>query len=208
MAHSTDSPQLDFDISERANRQGGAWLLHAPTREQWAWVDTFTPDECDSIIEIANRQRRDTAETVGRAGQTKRDSGVTFLHPSAHTEWMFRRLTDTITTANKFFEFDLTCLAEGVQFTEYLAPGGKYDWHVDAGPGVDVRKLSLTVQLTDPDNYEGGELELNADGEPVTMDKVRGRAFAFPSWVLHRVKPVTTGVRHSLVVWVAGPAFR
>lgn len=204
----TDSPHFDFDISERANRRGGAWLLHAPTREQWAWVDTFTPDECDSIIEIANRQRRDTAETLGRAGQTKRDSNVTFLHPSGHTDWMFRRLTDTITTANKFFEFDLTCMAEGIQFTEYLAPGGKYDWHVDAGPKVDSRKLSITIQLTDPDDYEGGELELNPDGNPITVDKTRGRAFVFPSWTLHRVKPVTKGIRHSLVVWVAGPAFR
>jgi len=208
MGHLTDSPRLDLDIAERATQEGAGWMLERPERDLWAWADAFTPDECDSIIEIANRQRRDTAETLGRSGQTKRDSGVTFLYPSGHTDWIFRRLTDTVTTANKFFEFDLTCFAEGIQFTEYLAPGGKYDWHVDAGPGVDVRKLSLTIQLTDPDDYEGGELELNPDGEPVVMNKVRGRAFVFPSWTLHRVKPVTAGVRHSLVAWIAGPAFK
>lgn len=208
MDHSTDSPCFDFDISERADRSGGGWYLDNPPTESWAWVDTFSADECDSIIRIATRQGLIDGETAGRAGQHFRQSNLTFLHPSGHTDWIFRRLSDTIATANQFFGFDLVSMNEGIQFTEYVAPHGKYDWHVDAGPGTSIRKLSLTIQLADPDSYDGGELELNPDGQPVTMDKVRGRAFVFPSWTLHRVKPVTRGVRHSLVVWVAGPPFR
>lgn len=208
MAHSTDSPHLHLDISERANRSGGGWYLDSPPTEAWAWVDTFTPEECDSIIRIATRQGLVFGETAGRAGQDRRNSNLTFLHPSGHTDWMFRRLSDTITTANQFFGFDLVSMNEGIQFTEYVAPDGNYGWHADSGPGTSIRKLSLTIQLTDPSDYDGGELELNPDGTPVTMDKVRGRAFAFPSWTLHQVRPVTRGVRHSLVVWVAGPPFR
>ena len=208
MAHSTDSPRIDFDISERAARSGGGWYLNNAPIDSWAWFDLFTPDECDSIIRIATRQGLVSGETAERAGQSLRNSNLTFLHPSGHTDWMFRRLSNAIATTNQFFGFDLISLNEGIQFSEYTAPDGNYDWHVDAGPGTSVRKLSLTVQLTDPNEYEGGELELNPDGQPVTMDTTRGRAVAFPSWTLHRVKPVTRGVRHSLVVWVAGPAFR
>lgn len=208
MDHLTDSPRFDFDIADRAARGGGAYVLHPPFRENWAWVDTFTADECDSIIQIARRQRPDRAETWRRDAQSRRDSEITFLYRSGHTEWMFRRLADTVRAANTFFDFDLTCMGEGLQFTEYRSPSGKYDWHADSGPNMPVRKLSLTIQLTDPDDYDGGELELSPSGDPITMEKTRGRAFAFPSWTLHRVNPVTRGVRHSLVVWVAGPAFK
>lgn len=208
MDHLTNSPQLDFDISDRARQEGGGWFIRHQHRDLWAWVDAFTADECDSIIDIGTRRGFMNAETGGRSGQERRDSQIRFLMPSGETEWMFRRMASVIETVNPFFQFDLTVMNEGIQFTRYESPGGKYEWHIDAGPGNSVRKLSLTVQLTNPDDYDGGELELNPEGEPLTMDKARGRAFAFPSWTLHRVKPVTRGVRHSLVVWVAGPPFR
>jgi len=208
MDHLTDSPRLDFDIGDRVARQGGGWLLDTPNRDLWAWADAFTSDECDSIIDIATRRQFDKGETGGRNGQHKRKSQVRFVMPSAETDWVFRRMTNIVHTVNKFFDFDLTAMNEGIQFTRYESPGGNYDWHTDYGSGMTTRKLSLTVQLTDPDEYEGGELELNPDGEIVTMDRIRGRAYAFPSYTLHRVKPMVTGTRHSLVVWVTGPAFK
>lgn len=208
MDHLTDSPRLDLNVGERVSRAGGGWFLDAPSRDLWAWADAFTPDECDSIINIATRRQFSKAETGGRGGQHKRNSTVRFLMPSAETDWVFRRMATITQTVNRFFEFDLTAMNEGIQFTRYESPGGNYDWHTDYGPGMVTRKLSLTVQLTDPDEYEGGELELNPDGEVVTMERVRGRAYAFPSYTLHRVKPMVTGTRHSLVVWVGGPPYR
>jgi PKHD-type hydroxylase len=208
MDHLTDSPRLDLGLSERVSRQDDGWFLDTPTRELWAWADAFTADECDSIIEIATRRPFERAETLGRTGQHKRNLQIRFLRPSAETDWVFRRMTDVTKFVNQYFEFDLTIMNEGIQFTRYESPGGKYDWHTDYGPDMLRRKLSLTVQLTDPDEYEGGELELNPIGDPVTMDRVRGRVYAFPSYTLHRVKPMVTGTCHSLVVWVAGPAFR
>jgi len=208
MDHLTDSPRLDLSIGERLERQSGGWFLDNPERELWSWSDAFTPDECASIVETTTRRGLLSAETGGREGQYKRNSQIRFLKPSAETIWVFQRMVNVVKSANEFFKYDLTAINEGIQFTQYQSPGGNYDWHTDYGPGMVTRKLSITVQLTDPKDYEGGELELNPTGEVVTLERVRGRAYVFPSYTLHRVKPMVTGTRHSLVVWVNGPPYR
>jgi len=88
-------------------------------------------------------------------------------------------------------------------------PGHYYDWHVDRGQGAVAgrRKLTLSVQLTDPGTYVGGELEINADGHPFSAPRAQGTAVAFAAPTLHRVAPVVSGLRHSLVAWVHGPQF-
>jgi len=208
MAHSTEGLRLDHDMGDRLTRGGGGWQLVDTPQDLWAWADVFTPEECDSIIEVGRSATLCRATTTGSEDDPRRDSSVAFLYPDEMTGWIFRKLAGAIVATNAFFGFDLTQMMEGIQFTEYRAPGQNYGWHVDAGPSVSIRKLSLVVQLTDPDEYEGGELELNPHGDGLIMGKVRGRAYAFPSWTLHRVKPMVTGTRHSLVVWVTGPAFR
>jgi PKHD-type hydroxylase len=70
-----------------------------------------------------------------------------------------------------------------------------------------TRKLSLVVQLSSPDEYEGGGLEIMASSEPVQVTKEKGLICAFPSFILHRVTPVTKGTRRTLVIWIAGPDF-
>jgi PKHD-type hydroxylase len=82
-----------------------------------------------------------------------------------------------------------------------------YGWHLDYGGGIS-RKLSLAIQLTDPSEYEGGNLQIMTSGEPQNMRKQRGLIAVFPSYVLHQVTPVTQGSRQSLVAWVSGPAFK
>ena len=80
-----------------------------------------------------------------------------------------------------------------------------------------IRKLSVTVSLTDPKEYKGGELEfdfrnLDPDKKPniraCTEILPKGSLVVFPSFVWHRVKPVTKGVRHSLVIWNLGYPFK
>jgi PKHD-type hydroxylase len=76
-------------------------------------------------------------------------------------DWVFRRVTDiTLNLNERFFKFDLFGLNEGFQFTNYEAPSGKYGKHVDRGMNIPVRKLSISIQLTNPEEYEGGELYL------------------------------------------------
>jgi len=123
--------------------------------------------------------------------------------------WAFRRVTDTILNLNeRFFGFDIFGLNEGFQFTNYKAPSDKYGKHVDRIFNFTVRKLSVSIQLTDPKEYEGGELYLYEGDEGILMDKKQGTLIMFPSFVLHEVTPVTKGERNSLVTWVTGNQFK
>ncbi len=80
---------------------------------------------------------------------------------------------------------------------------------MDCGPGNgSPRKLSMVLQLSDPSEYEGGDLELFTSANPIITKKQKGIIHAFPSYVMHRVTPVTKGVRKTLVVWIAGPRFK
>ena len=106
-----------------------------------------------------------------------------------------------------FYQFKLTEITEQIQYTVYNAEDqGYYDWHIDMGPGKARRKLSLVCQLSDPSEYEGGELQINT-GNIIVPEKEKGTVILFPSYLLHRVTPVTKGTRRSLVLWIEGPAF-
>lgn len=191
-------------------RQGGGWSLQVNRPYSWAWADTFTADECERIINFADSDLTDGVTLDGKSGH--RRSSVRFLYPEPQAQWMFERITGIVTQTNdEYFGFDLTALIEGFQFTRYESPSGHYDWHCDMAANTAPRKLSLTIQLSDPDNYIGGDLQLSrggAENDIEVMSRERGRAFLFPSWMPHRVTPVTEGVRYSLVAWVTGPPFR
>jgi PKHD-type hydroxylase len=103
---------------------------------------------------------------------------------------------------------------ESVQVGEYVSEEkGYYDWHMDmlrATEGPGIRKLTAVLQLTDPDEYEGGDLEIRLPftEEVVTVPKGQGNIVVFPSFLYHRVTPVTHGSRSTAVAWFVGPAFR
>lgn len=112
----------------------------------------------------------------------------------------------------KSFGFDIQWLPS-IQFTEYPAESqGHYDWHVDVFWETQEfyqRKLSMVVQLSDPGDYEGGELQLDEWKRPdPDLLKKRGSVIIFPSFIKHRVTPVTKGIRRSLVAWIEGPLWR
>lgn len=100
-----------------------------------------------------------------------------------------------------------------IQFTEYHASeNGHYSWHHDIdwhrNDGLD-RKLSVTVQLSDPSEYEGGDFQFSETESPdPEQSKVKGTVLVFPSYLQHAVSPVTSGVRRSLVAWFEGPKWR
>ena len=109
------------------------------------------------------------------------------------------------------FNFDLTDFGESAQVARYGAERqGHFDWHSDIGAGnwAAKRKLTIVVQLSDPADYDGGTLELRPDSNVAQAPRARGTATVFPSFVLHRVTPVTAGTRWSLTLWSHGPAFR
>ena len=113
----------------------------------------------------------------------------------------------------QFYNFNLNGF-EKFQFTEYLSKdSGYYDWHIDCFLGKPdpsmqaMRKLSVSIILND--DFEGGEFEFNEgdSSDAIKVDVKKGTALLFPSFIGHRVKPVTRGNRYSLVVWVYGPKF-
>lgn len=138
-----------------------------------------------------------------------RSSDITWLYASDDLQWVFQRVTDTVLNLNdRFFKFDLFGLSEGFQFTNYKAPSGKYGKHIDRSIDLPVRKLSLSIQLTDPKEYEGGDLYLYQEEKGDIMKKEQGTLILFPSYTLHEVKPITKGERNSLVSWVTGKQFK
>jgi PKHD-type hydroxylase len=214
MARSTKPLNLQIELPKQAHadQAGGSWTFQTDLVENFAWqADLFSPEELDAIIRIGEQIETAKALTGGDLGvpnENIRKSGTAWMFPNEVTNWIFERLAHASLIMNgQYFGFKLTGMEQGLQFTTYEAPGGHYEWHIDRGGQFGCRKLSLSVQLSDPDDYEGGELELWYGGEPTVIDKQRGMTVWFPSWAMHRVKPVTKGVRRSLVCWISGPSF-
>jgi PKHD-type hydroxylase len=184
-----------------------SWQFQSDKTENWAYMDNLlTPEECAQIIAIGNAKLQE-ANTVGENNGV-RESQVSWLY-SSDLEFAFRRVTDGILNLNsQFFNFDLFGMAEGFQFTRYDAPTGHYGMHIDKSINGAVRKLSLTIQLSSPEDYKGGELALYFEEKADIMSKELGKMIIFPSYVLHEVRPVTKGTRYSLVAWVTGKPFK
>lgn len=181
------------------------------------WENAFDDEKIKEIIEIGESLNISDA-TVGAANSEiavlnpyVRKSSVSWIHLNEKTSWLYDRLAYIVRKTNSdCFGFDLYGFVEHLQYTIYNGESeDRYDWHVDfANNDVSPRKLSLTLQLSDPSEYEGGQLELFFSDSPFQVPKQKGLMCLFPSWTLHRVTPVTKGVRKSLVVWIAGPTFK
>ena len=144
---------------------------------------------------------------AGRSSQDIRQSDLAWLPDTKDLAWVDARLTRLVADANRqLFGFALDGFDEQSQLAAY-GPRQHYDWHIDRGQGriASRRKLTVSVQLSPPGAYEGGDLELNADGCPFQAPRSQGTAIIFAATTLHRVKPVISGLRHSLVVWAHGP---
>ena len=184
-----------------------SWNLENDCVHFYAYCEkAFSKKECSKIIDIANKKGLVQGTTRGKSDA--RQSQVSWLYPVDDMVWAYQKVTDITTQLNnRFFKFDIFGLNEGFQFTNYKAPSDKYNKHVDRGHNTPVRKLSISIQLTDPKKYEGGELIIYDDHKGTVMSKEQGTVVMFPSYVLHEVKPVTKGERNSLVCWVTGKAF-
>lgn len=176
---------------------------------------TFTADECSRLRTLIAERKQLASTQNGDPGLTDvRRSELRWLN-YADAPWAFDRLRGVALMANKAYGFDLVGL-DSLQLTQYeSAYRGHYDWHMDfgTGPNMRFRKLSVVVQLTDPDAYEGGELFVCTSSDTrssmtMPVHKELGCAVVFPSYMVHRVSEVTSGTRHTLVGWVEGPPFR
>jgi PKHD-type hydroxylase len=186
---------------------------HALRIEPWVWWEgAFTEQELNWLQAEAKRAESNAQVGGGGGGVVDsniRRSQVSWLNNNPDTKWVFDKLADVVSKMNaQHFRFDLTGFGETLQLTNYdQSENGMYGWHQDYGGGIS-RKLSMAVQLTDPAEYEGGNLQVMTAANPQNIRKQRGLIAIFPSYVLHQVTPVTQGSRQSLVAWVSGPAFK
>lgn len=178
------------------------------------WENGFSESQIARIIELGERQPMqpatvDNGDNYGVVDKIRK-SEVSWLTNTNETTWLYDSMGYICRMINgQFFGFDLYGFIEDFQYTVYRPDGDHYTWHVDKGIiNNSPRKLSMVLQLSDPSEYDGGDLEFYVQGEPLKAEKKKGLVYVFPSWVLHRVTPITRGTRRSLVVWVAGPKFR
>jgi PKHD-type hydroxylase len=193
------------------------WYLESKELQPWVFLDNvFTEEECDKIIDIGNSLQRETAKVVssqfGLAESNIRKNSVSWINsnnPEHH--WIFQRCAGAVFNLNKqFYNFNLEYI-ECLQYTIYDKIGDHYDDHLDnLIKGIHYRKLSFSVQLDSPDNYDGCDLVIKTGAADVNKEqkRTRGTMVAFPSFMLHEVTPLLNGQRRSLVGWVCGPTFK
>ena len=190
------------------------WPLFKPPQDNtsWTWREhVFTDAELDRIVAQGEDQGMADATVGAGAVNTYRSSHISWL-PTDDPEydWIYSTLAPIIQRVNaEHFNFDITHILP-LQFTRYDAEtNGHYSAHLDLGKSAPNRKLSFSLQLSDPYDHEGGILQFPYNRtEPEQAPRARGKIIFFPSYMLHEVTPVTRGTRHSLVGWVAGPLFR
>jgi PKHD-type hydroxylase len=182
---------------------------------QATFVANFlTPAECGEIIGYGeNCLTLNAGKTEDHQVREKlRKSEIGWLNPNSELRWLFDKVKDCVNAVNSdWFRYNLSGF-EGIQFTKYSSSGGGdfYSSHVDTAslPGGSVRKLSFTVQLSDPESYSGGDVLLYTSlTDSVNLSRAIGSISFFPSYSIHEVLPVTRGLRYSLVGWACGPAF-
>lgn len=182
------------------------------------WPNQLPKETIDEIINECQKYPSQEA-TIGldniKADSNYRTSEIRWIDKfNPESRWISDIIFDFAQMANRnAFGFDINYIND-IQYTIYRGTNnGKYDWHVDTfwdDPKPFDRKISIIIQLSDGYEYEGGEFELDPQyPQPVREQlRTRGTVFAFPSFLSHRVTPVTAGIRKSLVCWVEGPNFR
>jgi predicted 2-oxoglutarate/Fe(II)-dependent dioxygenase YbiX len=187
-------------------------------RYNWAYhPGHFISSDVDVLVDFFNENYTLEAGKVSNGNVTDiRVCDIAWVGSKPGDRFINNVLWDHIQTINgQAFGFDIQHL-EPLQYTVYKSDTlGHYKWHRDTfftRPNMYDRKLTLVMQLSDGEDYEGGDLILEDDffvnkPDPVEM-RTKGSIFVFPAFIKHTVTPVTKGIRRSLVAWAEGPKFR
>jgi len=187
--------------------------------DYWLYFDqVLDPNWCDYLVDYATENYQPTDAVIGfehaKQDESYRKSEIRWLNPKQEKAvvdeiWYYANQTN-----RDSFDLDLRYVNE-IQFTKYVGDPdnpGKYDWHHDVDwteKRAFHRKLSLVFQLSDSSDYEGGKFEFDPLLPQLPSGAFeKGSVIVFPSFHRHRVTPVTSGIRHSLVTWVEGPHWR
>lgn len=194
-------------------------INHINSKEGTAfWEDFLSKEDMQYILSMPEwfnvMQSRLGHGKILDGDEKFRQSYNSWMAPNQANMHIFEKISGVVSQVNaRFFKFDLDGFYEPGQLTLYTSEKkSHYDWHVDLSYGNSKtvpRKLSMSLLLSDTSEFEGGELQVKSVcDEPQILEQKQGRAWFFPSYMLHRVTPVTKGIRRSLVFWIGGPEFR
>lgn len=181
---------------------------------QFYWFQRgFSKEELNKIyndLESIPFQRA----TVINDDNNIRRSNIKWIPQNQQWDWLYTKLMEMALEANdKLWKFDIHSAPEQIQYTEYEADeNGHYGWHQDIGPGLpSTRKISITVQLSEANEYDGGDLKIWLGGELDNCSvgpKGAGNVIIFPSYMPHAVTEVKRGTRRSFVLWLGGGHYK
>jgi PKHD-type hydroxylase len=174
------------------------------------WFDSFfSNSDCDKIVALGKSRELESA-TVFSGSSSVRKSKVGWIPYDKELDWIYSGITECVSKANEFcgWSIDWEGYEEDLQFSQYNSVGDHYNYHMDIGVNHYHRKISAILQLSDPKEYEGADLLVDAGSNELTCPKERGSVILFPSFLLHKVSPLKSGERNSLVAWASGPNWK
>lgn len=175
--------------------------------QHWYLVGDFLNEsELSDLDDIVKDIKYDDASIVGGSVDDYRNSQIKWI--PFENEWIYDKIWHWANIANDdLWHFDIKGFKDSTQYTSYNAPDGKYDWHLDIlGKGINHRKISFVCPLNE--GYDGGVLQFKFGKGVQDVLLQKGQAVLFPSFYLHRVTPITKGIRKSLVQWVSGESYK
>jgi PKHD-type hydroxylase len=168
----------------------------------------LTPEECEAIKNdaLALGMSRALVRTAkGVKQQSYRTSDLVQLPRTKESEWLYERLMARGEAANaEYWHFTLNGIEE-IQILRYK-PWQSFKWHYDTFPGS-ARKLTCVVNLSPPQSYWRGRLEVRGRHGRNAITRQQGAGTWFPTYLLHRATPPWWGERWALVTWLTGPAW-
>ena len=172
----------------------------------WDVEGAFSAEECDLLVRTIGSGGGDAAPVYGAgAGQIDRrlrDVRTLLLEPEPATAWLFERLDTLFAAAGEALARPTAPLGEPVQLLRYDVGSHFLGWHTDSGFDLTGRRqVSVSVELSAPEDHDGGCLEIVPETVGRARTLPRGGARFFASQALHRVTPVTRGTRYALVAW-------
>tara|TARA_R100000152_G_scaffold5555_1_gene2033 strand:+ start:581 stop:1159 length:579 start_codon:yes stop_codon:yes gene_type:complete len=185
--------------------------VHKPYRgvifDKWYMYPNFLNNsEIDKLeTSVANIEYENSTIIAG-SDTSYRDSKNKWV--PFEESWLYDKVWDAVSLANKeLWNFEIEGFVDNAQYTHYESPNGHYDWHLDImANGINHRKISVICALND--DFVGGNVEFKFGKTNEIVELSKGGAVFFPSFYLHRVTPIISGERKSLVQWVSGEPYR
>ena len=162
-------------------------------------LDLFLEEEVEQIIELGDALVLEEGKVHGdKVNHSIRNSRIAWIHPEKNTWWLFDRAIMVFKSSLPFSSL------QSMQYTVYDSKGSHYDWHRDVGSGDNIAKARINVavlQLSNPNEYKGGVLQIKYEDQVIDVIKTKGMVTTFPIQLEHKVTPVTSGVRKTLIMW-------